>query len=64
MKDYEFQLSHVRQQFEDIDGQFTDLKQQEIQERMKLVNINGPNHDLNEIANQLHQWRDQVQHFR
>ena len=64
MKDYEFSLSQVRSQYEDLDGQLTIVKQNELYERIKLINVQTHQGELTEVNTQLTGWRKQVNDFR
>ena len=64
IRDYEFLVTQVLQQFEDIDSQFTDLKSQEMQERIKLVAVEPPLQEIQNMTEQINSWKQSIQNFK
>ena len=64
IRDYEFLVTQVLQQFEDIDSQFTDLKSQEMQERIKLVAVEPPLQEIQNMTEQINGWKQSIQNFK
>jgi len=64
LKDWETALNQARQQFDDADAQFTEMKQAELVERLKVVNISAPTQELKESLSTIALWLGQVQDHR
>ncbi|CDW87631.1 UNKNOWN [Stylonychia lemnae] len=64
IKDFEFQLLTVKQLYEDLDSSFAVQKTQDLYDRMRQLNVNSHQNELNDIADQVNGWRQQVQDFR
>ncbi len=63
-KDWDFLLTQAKQQFEDLENHFTDLKASELQDRVKLVSAQSQIGELRELVETLGKWRSCCQDFK